>query len=84
MIFSECMKIVMDPGTFLVHSKFLDTDGDTDGDKGKVCGVYIASPADHVVEVEMEQVDVPCNDGGLAVVSGVFFNIKRIIYDRLY
>jgi len=56
-IFVGCMEMVAKPGEYTFTA---------DG-SGQVCGLYVISPPDQVVELEFVDFDVPCETALIAV-----------------
>ena len=59
-LFADCVQVIANPGTYVVHSR----EGSNDP-----CGVYIAGLHNELIEVEISLVDVSCQTNGLVAVS---------------
>jgi hypothetical protein len=59
---ADCIVVTSEEGQFFLKS--------TADDASTVCGVYIVTEPDRLVEVHFDYLDVPCENGGLVSVSG--------------
>ncbi|XP_059084223.1 corticotropin-releasing factor-binding protein-like [Tigriopus californicus] len=57
---TECMTVASQPGHYIYQSN----------GEASTCGVYLAANPDQLVEIELEETDVPCDGSLLVVLDG--------------
>lgn len=68
MFISDCVLVTSEEGHFYYKAT---------GDESTVCGVYLLTDPDKMVEIYFDYLDVPCQTGGLISVS---FSSKTFMY----
>lgn len=70
---SDCVLVTSEEGHFYYKAT---------GDESTVCGVYLLTDPDKMVEIYFDYLDVPCQTGGLISVSlssNTFMNVSQKI-----
>lgn len=68
MIVSDCVLVTSEEGHFYYKAT---------GDESTVCGVYLLTDPDKMVEIYFDYLDVPCQTGGLI---SVWFSSNTLIH----
>lgn len=68
------MLVTSEPGHYFYKSA---------GEDPTVCGVYLMTDPDKIVQLQFDYLDVPCNTGGLVSVSNTFKYKSHLIKTRL-